>query len=94
VKKTIQSLQEFSIPLIAGVIMAMIWANISPDSYQALVHTPIYLLGTIFNHGADHGHHHPGSGDDVGQAPLHQGVLVFEGLAQGGLQLGRLSVVD
>jgi len=56
VKKTIQSLQEFSIPLIAGVVMAMIWANVSPDSYQALVHTPIYLLGTIFSHTADHGH--------------------------------------
>ncbi|MEZ6129540.1 MAG: Na+/H+ antiporter NhaA [Planctomycetaceae bacterium] len=55
-KKTIQSLQEFSIPLIAGVIMAMFWANVSPDSYQAMVHTPIYLLGTIFSHSADHAH--------------------------------------
>ncbi|GAB5443307.1 MAG: Na+/H+ antiporter NhaA [Fuerstiella sp.] len=49
-KKTIQALQEFSIPLILGVICAMIWANVSPDSYHALVHTPVHHLGTIFDH--------------------------------------------
>ena len=48
-KKTIQSLQEFSIPLIAGVIFALIWANVGPDSYHALVHTPVHQLGTIFS---------------------------------------------
>ncbi len=54
-KKTIQTLQEFSIPLIIGVICAMIWANVSPESYHALVHTPIHSLGGIFSHGAGHG---------------------------------------
>ncbi|MCA9051448.1 MAG: Na+/H+ antiporter NhaA [Planctomycetaceae bacterium] len=53
-KKTIQRLQEFSIPLIVGVICAMIWANVSPDSYHALVHTPLHHLGSIFSHSADH----------------------------------------
>lgn len=43
--------------------MAMIWANISPDSYHALVHTPIYLLGTIFSHTADHSHASHGGWD-------------------------------
>ena len=54
-KKTIQALQEFSIPLIVGVICAMIWANVSPESYHALVHTPVHQLGGIFSHGAGHG---------------------------------------
>jgi hypothetical protein len=45
-------------------------------------------------HGAHHRHHHAGGCDDVGQAPLHQGVLVFKGLAQGWLQLGGLAVIN
>jgi len=49
-RKTIQRLQEFSIPLIVGVVLAMIWANVAPDSYQALIHTPIHQLGGIFSH--------------------------------------------
>lgn len=53
-KKTIQSLQEFSIPLIIGVLCAMIWANVGPDSYHALVHTPVHQLGTIFQHAVTH----------------------------------------
>lgn len=48
-KKTIQSLQEFSIPLIAGVIFALFWANVAPESYQALIHTPVHQLATIFS---------------------------------------------
>ncbi|APZ95135.1 Sodium/proton antiporter NhaA [Fuerstiella marisgermanici] len=62
-KKTIQTLQEFSIPLILGVICAMLWANLSPDSYSALVHTPVYLLGTIFNHAGGHGAVHAAGWD-------------------------------
>ena len=51
-RKLVNSLQEFSIPLIAGVIFAMFWANFGPESYHNLVHTPIYGLGTIFSHHA------------------------------------------
>ncbi|MGE4271679.1 MAG: Na+/H+ antiporter NhaA [Desulfitobacterium sp.] len=36
--KTINLLQEFSIPLILGVIIALVWANISPESYHYFVH--------------------------------------------------------
>ena len=59
-KKHIQTLQEFSIPLIAGVICAMLWANLGPDSYRALVHTPVHQLGTIFSHSMAAGHHASG----------------------------------
>lgn len=48
-RKTIERLQEFSVPLIMGVIFAMIWANVAPESYQRMVHTPIYALHTIFD---------------------------------------------
>jgi len=59
-KKTIERLQEFSIPLILGVICAMFWANIAPDSYHALVHTPVHQLGTIFGQHAMGGENHAG----------------------------------
>lgn len=36
--KAIQLLQEFSIPLIAGVVFAVIWANIAPHSYHDVMH--------------------------------------------------------
>lgn len=36
--KTIQLLREFSIPLIAGVLVALFWANISPQSYYDFIH--------------------------------------------------------
>lgn len=36
--KTIKLLREFSIPLIAGVIVALFWANISPQSYYDFIH--------------------------------------------------------
>jgi Na+:H+ antiporter, NhaA family len=48
-KATIERLQEFSIPLIAGVIAAMLWANCDNDSYQALVHTSLTSFGASSN---------------------------------------------
>lgn len=47
-RKTINLLQEFSIPLISGVIIALIWANVSPDSYHHFVHDEI--LGSLTIH--------------------------------------------
>lgn len=41
IRKTYNFLQEFSIPLIAGVIYALIWANIAPDSYHNFIHYEI-----------------------------------------------------
>ncbi len=40
--KTVNLLREFSIPLIAGVVVALLWANLEPHSYHALVHNEIF----------------------------------------------------
>ena len=37
----IRRCREFSIPLIVGVILAVVWANLAPESYHHIVHTPI-----------------------------------------------------
>ncbi len=34
-------IREYSIPLILGVVVAIIFANVSPDLYQKIVYTPI-----------------------------------------------------
>lgn len=41
-KERINLLTEFSIPLISGVIVALIWANINPEGYHNFVHTEIF----------------------------------------------------
>ncbi|MEC8192011.1 MAG: Na+/H+ antiporter NhaA [Myxococcota bacterium] len=41
-KKTINILQEFSLPLIAGVIVALVVANANPVLYDELIKFPIY----------------------------------------------------
>lgn len=40
--KTINFLQEFSIPLIVGVLLALTWANVSPESYEHFIHNEIF----------------------------------------------------
>jgi NhaA family Na+:H+ antiporter len=47
-KQRIHLLREFSIPLLAGVMAALAWANLSPGSYHHLVHEP--LLGPLSFH--------------------------------------------
>ena len=37
-KKVNQILQEFSIPLISGVVVSLLWANISKESYDHFLH--------------------------------------------------------
>ena len=48
----VQRLQELSIPLIAGVIAALITANVAPEFYAHAVDQPIYdwFSGTEFDH--------------------------------------------
>ncbi len=41
-KRFINRLQEFSIPLIAGVIIALIFSNLFPDMYHHIVHHEIF----------------------------------------------------
>ena len=48
-RKTINFLQEFSIPLILGVVGALIWANVDITSYQAFVNY-IPFPFTLFGH--------------------------------------------
>jgi NhaA family Na+:H+ antiporter len=43
-------LQEFSIPLIVGVFVALFWANLDPDSYHHLVHWQPFGTFAIFGH--------------------------------------------
>ena len=45
----VQRLQEFSIPLIAGVIVALVCANLNFSLYEGLVHKPFYELGSLFS---------------------------------------------
>lgn len=40
-KKAISLLQEFSVPLIGGVIVSLIWANLDPHSYHEFLHHPL-----------------------------------------------------
>jgi Na+:H+ antiporter, NhaA family len=41
-RKRINLLREFSIPLITGVIAALLWTNLAPDSYHHFIHEPIF----------------------------------------------------
>jgi NhaA family Na+:H+ antiporter len=47
-KERINLLREFSIPLIAGVLTALAWANFSPVSYRHFLHVP--FLGPFSFH--------------------------------------------
>lgn len=47
-KKRINLLREFSIPLIAGVVIALVWANLDHESYHHFVHAR--LLGPLSIH--------------------------------------------
>jgi len=40
--------RDYSIPLIAGVVVALVWANLAPESYHHVVHTPI-IFGVNFH---------------------------------------------
>ena len=46
--KRINLLREFSIPLIAGVVVALVWANLSPESYHHFDHDQ--LVGPLSFH--------------------------------------------
>lgn len=41
-KKTLNILQEFSLPLIVGVVVALVVANVNPALYEELVKFPVY----------------------------------------------------
>ena len=47
IKKTINILQEFSLPLILGVIVALIVANVNPEAYEHLIHAMPFGDGVL-----------------------------------------------
>lgn len=47
-KERINLLREFSIPLLAGVVTALVWANLSPGDYDAFLHG--HFLGPFSFH--------------------------------------------
>lgn len=49
-KKFNSILQEFSIPLISGVVVAMLWANLSPESYNHFMHISFIGDNLFFGH--------------------------------------------
>lgn len=55
--KVVNFIQEFSIPLIAGVFVAVVFANVNNHVYHGLVHKPLYELHTVFDD-AHHGEAH------------------------------------
>lgn len=42
VHKIVIRMRNLSIPLLSGVVLALIWANVSPENYHHIVHTPIF----------------------------------------------------
>ncbi len=47
-KERINLLREFSIPLLCGVVLALLWANGAPESYTRFLHSP--FLGPFSFH--------------------------------------------
>ncbi len=63
----VQRLQEFSVPLIAGVVAALLVANAAPDLYHRLVHDP--LGGLFSSHHESHNEH--GDCEQAGNSSSH-----------------------
>ncbi|MEG2405810.1 MAG: Na+/H+ antiporter NhaA [Clostridiales bacterium] len=40
-------MQDYSLPLIVGIIAALVWANLWPETYEHFIHFPIYGEFTI-----------------------------------------------
>jgi NhaA family Na+:H+ antiporter len=49
-RKWVNILQEFSIPLLAGVAVAMLWANLDHESYEHLIHLAPFGPLDVFGH--------------------------------------------
>lgn len=41
-KKHINLLREFSVPLLSGVVAALLWANMAPEGYRQFNHAPLF----------------------------------------------------
>ena len=47
-KQRLSFLREFSVPLISGVLLALLWANLDPAGYHHFNNTP--LVGNLSFH--------------------------------------------
>jgi len=47
VKQRLSMLREFSVPLLAGVVVALVWANMAPEGYHHFNHDRIFGLFSI-----------------------------------------------
>jgi Na+:H+ antiporter, NhaA family len=47
-RSPVSLLREFSIPLIAGIVGALFWANLSPETYRAVMHARFVGMGLEF----------------------------------------------
>ena len=63
--RTICFIQEYSLPLIAGVFAALAFANLAPHAYETVVHGSLLDLfrGGNAHEAAHHDHHHHGPWD-------------------------------
>lgn len=50
IKKTTHLLQEFSVPLISGVVLALVFANVAPSAYAQAVHWLPFGPVAVFGH--------------------------------------------
>lgn len=41
-KKILERVQEYSIPLILGIVVALFWVNLSPETYEHFIHFPLF----------------------------------------------------
>jgi len=47
---------DYSLLLVSGAVLALVWANLAPDSYHALVHFPLWAggpVGALESHGGE-----------------------------------------
>jgi len=47
-RQHISLLREFSVPLLSGVVLALVWSNLHPEGYHHLIHNP--LIGSLSFH--------------------------------------------
>lgn len=45
---TLNLLREFSVPLIAGIVLALLWANLSPETYRTMMRAQVAGVGLEF----------------------------------------------
>ena len=50
----INILQEFSVPLLSGVLVAMVWANLDYESYEHVIHWVPIADFKVFGHLVTH----------------------------------------